>query len=225
LYEQLNTLKSSFKLGILFLPLNLRFCFFNPPARCSRPFQVWAVLDLLRVACLHPEASKHLASAAVSFGLFEACLPKALAAAQLPGAPMPLQLTVLRLATNLFYGAPTRAHAAASPARAAALLDAAAALGARPAAHKHVRAAAAALAVNYATGLGDASTAAAAAPAAVPPSLYAGAAAALALATASADPLHAEVRHRPCGIRRRPRGAAARVVTDNLHVYMLRDRT
>lgn len=188
---------------------HLSFLLLQPPPispLALRRRQVWAVLDLLRVACLHPDANSHLAAQPQAFVLFEAALPRALAAAAAPDAPMPLQLTALRLAANLFYGNATRAQVASTPARAAALLDAAAALAANPAqpSNKHVRAAAAALAVNYGTWLGDSSSAAAAAagagaPAAapaVPPSLYAGAAAALSLATASADPLHAEVRER-----------------------------
>ena len=155
--------------------------------------QVWALLDLLRIACLHPEANTHLASTQ-SFLLLESVLPRALTASQAPDAPMPLQVTTLRLAANLFFSAATRAHVASSSTRATSLIDAASALASNATAHKNVRTSAAALAVNYGTWLSDPTNTTGSASGAVPQSLFAGAAATLALATGtSEDPLQAEV--------------------------------
>lgn len=152
------------------------------------------MLDLLRIACLHPEANAHLASTQ-SFLLLESVLPRALTAVQAPDAPMPLQVTTLRLASNLFFAASTRSQVVSTSARATSLIDAAAALAANATAHKNVRTSAAALAVNYGTWLSDpTNTTSSASSGAVPPSLFAGAAATLALATGAEDPLHAEVR-------------------------------
>jgi len=70
-------------------------------------------------------------------------------------APMPLQVTTLRLAANLFFAAATRAHVASSSTRATSLIGTASALASNAAAHKNVRTSAAALAVNYGTWLSD----------------------------------------------------------------------
>lgn len=140
--------------------------------------KVFPLLDLLRVACLHPDGAKAVAGSSLFDGALKRALDACAGGGNAHSAALPL--VSLRLAANLFYAVPCRLQAAAMPGRAVCLVTAAAGHVAGDA--KNARLAAAAVLLNYAFALGDASLAPGSVAGPPPPQLYEAAASACAAA-------------------------------------------